>query len=143
MSELISVSLMESLAALDESAMPSSCSILRRTFTPTPSGGSTPGAETAINTDPIPCRVTTASSGGRSAIRGETIVSVESVVIALALTEIQRQNIEIDDADVIAVTGAARLPGDDLPVADRYQVAAKPSVGSYSTSLLVPVEKVS
>lgn len=139
---LISPRLMRELAALDESAMPSTARILRKTYLADGTGGYADSPEAAVNAVPLACRITVSGSGGSSRTQGERIADQERLTVQIALSEYNTAGVEILSTDVLEVTSVTRLSdGTDETIIERYTVVAAPSVGSYSTSLLVPVKK--
>jgi len=142
MPELISPSLMRSLMSLDESAMPSTVRVLRKTYSEDGRGGFEDGSETSATAVVLPCRITVSGSGGSSRPQADRIADQERLTVQIALSAYKTAAIEILSTDVLEVTSKERLPdGSDVTVVERYTVVAAPSIGSYSTSLLVPVKK--
>lgn len=132
------------LVELDDSAMPSLCTIHHRTTTSTGTGGSTPSAWADRNAVPMPCRVSLGGLATQERVAGERVTSLADLTVQISLAALKKQNVVIDSDDEITVS--TEIPyqfGKELPVTERYKVIGDPSYGSYSTNLAVPVLRVS
>jgi len=144
MTELISDALFADLVDLDESAMPSLCTVHARTTAQTPTGGSLPSVWVDKNVLPMPCRVTLGGLATQERVAGDRVSSLAALTVQISMTAIKKQNVVVDSDDEITV--ASELPyefGKEFPISERYKVVGDPSYGSYSTNLSVPVMKVS
>lgn len=128
MEPLISDATMAELEALDLSAMPSSCQILRRTNDQDPNSGLVTGTSYAPSGAPFSCRVVT-SPGAIASIVGERLEPNTSAVISVPL------GTDLTADDQIDVT--TNVHGVD--VTQRYAVVGSdPKPDSYSTSIPTP-----
>ena len=143
MSDLIDIATLEGLVDIDESAMPSTCTVQYQTTVSTPTGGTKPsGVWANRNATPMKCRIAPPQTV-RNVMTGVQLQTVGDVLIQIALTAIKAQNVTVAADDEITTTTTVRLPGNDLVVSDRYKVVGPPVVGPYSTNLSVPCVKVS
>lgn len=123
MTDLISPALMADLRDLDESAMPSTCRVLRRTQTTT-GGRTTYGPETAIAT--VACRLTSAGAPQELEALGRLAEEAQGTVNLPLGTDVR-------SGDRIEVTTGADM--------ETFEVVGDPWPGSYSTSLAVVVQR--
>ncbi|HEU4327450.1 MAG TPA: hypothetical protein VFS21_30205 [Roseiflexaceae bacterium] len=133
MPELIPASLLASLSALDESAMPARCSLVRDIAVPDGRGGQRTTPST-LATD-VPCRLT--RSGTEQSAR--IVALAEQLAVEAAwLIEIP---LVVRDADGNPVTVK---PGDKLEIAGKAYPVIKAFAGqSYATSLPIGCKELS
>lgn len=137
---LFSDSFMREMEALDRSAMPGYCDVLRQTKTQDTRGGTTVGPWVAVNVFPIPCRVSSGSA--QTSLRGEVLQQSADTVVYLSLTDLITQDVIVDNDDELRVSTLVNSGADPESVTERYRVTGKPVTPSYGTSLPVPAIKV-
>lgn len=134
---------MRELVRVDESAMPSTCFVYGGTLSSTATGGSASTPLVAKHDKPMRARVSLGGTAARERDFGGRIQSVVDLAIQISLTDLRKTGVEVDSDDEIEVTTVLVTPaGRKMTKVERYRVIGDPAYGSYATSLVVPVSRV-
>lgn len=141
MIDLLSVQDMRDIAAIDERAMPSTCTIFYfHTAATATAGTKTVGAEQTRNATPARCRLSPKNVVRNQTPSASQVVSPVSADLSIALTDWTAMGLTVELTDTIGVTTTTRNPdGTNIVTTERWNVAGEASFGSYSTSVTIPV----